>query len=194
MHAEVKRGITTLEEVVKETRHDGRRFAVGESRPCSRDDRAGRVGPAYRGGRASQLRVDGDIVSSSAEAVLTPKDTLSIAYSCSPRPEERFETENEPRFSFASRTSRRFRATAQAARCVSLVIPADSLQRADLRGAAAGGGKPGQSGRAPVLVTGPHGLARAPPRGVDQQDQQGAEGNHHVRTRSSFIHRHRAAS
>src|SRR5438045_8786308 len=46
-------------------------------------------------GERPELRVDGDIVNSSAEAVLTPKDTLSVAYSVlTENQKKRFETEN----------------------------------------------------------------------------------------------------
>src|SRR5207249_7173510 len=52
-------------------------------------------------GERPKLRVDGDIVYSSAEAVLTPKDTLSIAYSVlTENQKKRFEIENELDFSF----------------------------------------------------------------------------------------------
>src|SRR5207245_11298441 len=52
-------------------------------------------------GERPKLRVDGDIVDSSAEAVLTPKDTLSVAYSVlTENQKKRFELENELDFSF----------------------------------------------------------------------------------------------
>jgi len=47
-------------------------------------------------GERPKLRVDGDIVDSSVEHVLTPKDTLSIAYSVlTENQKKRFETESE---------------------------------------------------------------------------------------------------
>src|SRR5207244_13593822 len=52
-------------------------------------------------GERPKLRVDGDIVDSSVEHVLTPKDTLSIAYSVlTENQKKRFETESELDFSF----------------------------------------------------------------------------------------------
>src|SRR5437879_6550150 len=61
-------------------------------------------------GERPKLRVDGDIVNSSAEAVLTPKDTLSIAYSVlTENQKKRFETENELDFSFGIQNPARFR-------------------------------------------------------------------------------------
>src|SRR6266704_2618389 len=71
-----------------------------------------------------KLRVDGDIVNSSAEAVLTPKDTLSLAYSVlTENQKKRFETENELDFSFGIQNLARFRGNAFKQRgCVSVVI------------------------------------------------------------------------
>src|SRR5260370_12546365 len=61
-------------------------------------------------GERPKLRVDGDIVNSGVEAVLTPKDTLSIAYSVlTENQKKRFETENELDFSFGIQNLARFR-------------------------------------------------------------------------------------
>ena len=49
-------------------------------------------------GERPKLRVDGDIVSSSVEAVLTPKDTLSIACPC------RRSSSTEPTTAWSRRT------------------------------------------------------------------------------------------
>src|SRR2546422_7537763 len=47
-------------------------------------------------GERPKLRVDGDITSASSEDVMTPKDTLSLAYSVlTENQKKRFETENE---------------------------------------------------------------------------------------------------
>src|SRR3989442_15799829 len=61
-------------------------------------------------GERPKMRVDGDIVNSSSEEVMTPKDTLSLAYSgLTENQKKRFETENELYFSFGIQTLARFR-------------------------------------------------------------------------------------
>src|SRR5436189_5384588 len=73
-------------------------------------------------GERPKLRVDGDIVNSSVDVVLTPKDTLSIAYSVlTETQKKRFETENERDFSFGIQNLARFRGNRLKQRgCVSL--------------------------------------------------------------------------
>src|ERR671919_3175647 len=75
-------------------------------------------------GERPKLRVDGDIVNSSIEAVLTPKDTLQLAYSVlTENQKKRFETENELDFSFGIQNLARFRGNVFKQRgCVSVVI------------------------------------------------------------------------
>src|SRR5437867_2611302 len=75
-------------------------------------------------GERPKLRVDGDIVSASSEEVMTPKDTLSLAYSVlTENQKKRFETENELDFSFGIQNLARFRGNAFKQRgCVSVVI------------------------------------------------------------------------
>ena len=75
-------------------------------------------------GERPKLRVDGDIVSASSEDVLTPKDTLSLAYSVlTENQKKRFETENELDFSFGIQNLARFRGNVFKQRgCVSVVI------------------------------------------------------------------------
>src|SRR5213595_2232426 len=75
-------------------------------------------------GERPKLRVDGDIVSASTEEVLTPKDTLSLAYSVlTENQKKRFETENELDFSFGIQNLARFRGNCFKQRgCVSIVI------------------------------------------------------------------------
>ena len=75
-------------------------------------------------GERPKLRVDGDIVNAGVDAVLTPKDTLSIAYSVlTENQKKRFETENELDFSFGIQNLARFRGNCFKQRgCVSLVI------------------------------------------------------------------------
>src|ERR1700716_4057810 len=75
-------------------------------------------------GERPKLRVDGDIVSASSEDVLTPKDTLSLAYSVlTENQKKRFETESELDFSFGIQNLARFRGNCFKQRgCVSMVI------------------------------------------------------------------------
>src|SRR5881409_1518529 len=75
-------------------------------------------------GERPKLRVDGDIVSAASDEQLTPKDTLSIAYSVlTENQKKRFETENELDFSFGIQNLARFRGNVFKQRgCVSVVI------------------------------------------------------------------------
>ncbi len=75
-------------------------------------------------GERPKLRVDGDIVSASSEDVMTPKDTLSLAYSVlTENQKKRFETESELDFSFGIQNLARFRGNVFKQRgCVSVVI------------------------------------------------------------------------
>src|SRR3989442_15696411 len=61
-------------------------------------------------GERPKIRVDGDIVNASTEEVLTPKDTLSLAYSVlTENQKKRIETEHELDFSFGIQNLARFR-------------------------------------------------------------------------------------
>jgi twitching motility protein PilT len=75
-------------------------------------------------GERPKLRVDGDIVDSSVTEVLTPKDTLQLAYSVlTENQKKRFETEDELDFSFGIQNLARFRGNCFKQRgCVSMVI------------------------------------------------------------------------
>jgi twitching motility protein PilT len=71
-----------------------------------------------------KLRVDGDMVDSSSPEVLTPKDTLQLAYSVlTENQKKRFETEDELDFSFGIQNLARFRGNVFKQRgCVAMVI------------------------------------------------------------------------
>jgi twitching motility protein PilT len=75
-------------------------------------------------GERPKLRVDGDITNSSCGEVLTPKDTLQLAYSVlTENQKKRFETEDELDFSFGIQNLARFRGNVFKQRgCVALVI------------------------------------------------------------------------
>ena len=75
-------------------------------------------------GERPKLRVDGDICDSSVTEILTPKDTLQLAYSVlTENQKKRFETEDELDFSFGIQNLARFRGNCFKQRgCVSMVI------------------------------------------------------------------------
>jgi twitching motility protein PilT len=75
-------------------------------------------------GERPKLRVDGDITDSSVTEVLTPKDTLHLAYSVlTENQKKRFETEDELDFSFGIQNLARFRGNVFKQRgCVSMAI------------------------------------------------------------------------
>src|SRR5919205_2793929 len=75
-------------------------------------------------GERPKLRVDGDIVDSSVADVMTPKDTLHLAYSVlTENQKKRFETEDELDFSFGIQNLARFRGNVYKQRgCVAMVI------------------------------------------------------------------------
>ena len=90
-------------------------------------------------GERAKLRIDGDITNASAPDVLTPKDTLALAYSVlTENQKKRFETEDELDFSFGIQNLARFRGNVFKQRgCVAIVIRHDPVQRADLSGSGA---------------------------------------------------------
>ncbi|HEX9704665.1 MAG TPA: type IV pilus twitching motility protein PilT [Gemmatimonadales bacterium] len=116
-------------------------------------------------GERPKLRVDGDIVNASTEEVLTPKDTLSLAYSVlTENQKKRFETESELDFSFGIQNLARFRGNVFKQRgCVSVVIrqiPFTVKTFNDL-GLPAIVAQLGEKPRGLVLVTGPTGSGKS---------------------------------
>src|SRR3954467_3430518 len=75
-------------------------------------------------GERPKVRVDGEITNSKVEYVLTPKDTLQLAYSVlTENQKKRFEMEDELDFSFGIANLARFRGNCFKQRgCVSMVI------------------------------------------------------------------------
>src|SRR6476619_5926717 len=75
-------------------------------------------------GERAKLRIDGDITNANLEYVLTPKDTLQLAYSVlTENQKKRFEMEDELDFSFGIQNLARFRGNCFKQRgCVSMVI------------------------------------------------------------------------
>ncbi len=147
-------------------------------------------------GERPKLRVDGDIVNSSSPAVLTPKDTLSIAYSVlTENQKKRFETESELDFSFGIQNLARFRGNCFKQRgCVSLVIrqiPFDVRTFDDL-GLPPVVAKLAERPRGLVLVTGPTGSGKSTTLAA-MIDKINRELRGHIITVEDpieFIHRH----
>jgi len=147
-------------------------------------------------GERPKLRVDGDIVNSGVEAVLTPKDTLSIAYSVlTENQKKRFETENELDFSFGIQNLARFRGNCFKQRgCVSLVIRqipfnVKTFEELGLPGVVA---KLAEKPRGLVLVTGPTGSGKSTTLAA-MIDKINKELKGHIITVEDpieFIHRH----
>ena len=149
-------------------------------------------------GERPKVRVDGDIINASSDEVLTPKDTLSLAYSVlTENQKKRFETENELDFSFGIQNLARFRGNVFKQRgCVSVVIrqipfnvktfqelglPAVVAQLAD---------RP----RGLVLVTGPTGSGKSTTLAA-MIDKINKELKGHIITVEDpieFIHRHQS--
>src|SRR5256886_15517857 len=75
-------------------------------------------------GERAKMRVDGDILNSTNEYALSPKDTLQLAYSVlTENQKKKFETEDELDFSFGIQNLARFRGNCFKQRgCVSMVI------------------------------------------------------------------------
>ncbi|MEP7324951.1 MAG: type IV pilus twitching motility protein PilT [Gemmatimonadota bacterium] len=147
-------------------------------------------------GERPKLRVDGDITSAAAQDVLTPKDTLSLAYSVlTENQKKRFEQDDELDFSFGIQNLARFRGNVFKQRgCVAMVIrmiPFNVKTFADL-------GLPpiiarlAEKPRGLILVTGPTGSGKSTTLAaiVDKinKDRKG-----HIITVEDpieFIHRH----
>jgi twitching motility protein PilT len=116
-------------------------------------------------GERPKLRIDGDVVSASVEEVLSPKDTLSLAYSVlTENQKKRFEMEDELDFSFGIQNLARFRGNVFKQRgCVAMVlrmIPFNVLTFEDL-GLPAVVAQLADRPRGLVLVTGPTGSGKS---------------------------------
>jgi twitching motility protein PilT len=147
-------------------------------------------------GERAKLRVDGDITNSGLEYVLTPKDTLQLAYSVlTENQKKRFEMEDELDFSFGIQNLARFRGNCFKQRgCVSMVIrqiPFNIRSFTDL-------GLPGviakmaEKPRGLVLVTGPTGSGKSTTLAA-MIDKINRERKGHIITVEDpieFIHRH----
>jgi twitching motility protein PilT len=147
-------------------------------------------------GERAKLRVDGDITNSGLEYVLTPKDTLQLAYSVlTENQKKRFEMEDELDFSFGIQNLARFRGNCFKQRgCVSMVIrqiPFNIRTFTDL-GLPAVIAKMAEKPRGLVLVTGPTGSGKSTTLAA-MIDKINRERKGHIITVEDpieFIHRH----
>jgi twitching motility protein PilT len=147
-------------------------------------------------GERPKLRVDGDITNSRTDRNLTPKDTLTLAYSVlTENQKKRFETEDELDFSFGIQNLARFRGNCFKQRgCVSMVIrqiPFNVRTFEDL-GLPAVMEKLAERPRGLVLVTGPTGSGKSTTLAA-MIDKVNKERHGHIITVEDpieFIHRH----
>src|SRR5690349_7344117 len=147
-------------------------------------------------GERPKLRVDGDIVSASSEEVMTPKDTLSLAYSVlTENQKKRFETESELDFSFGIQNLARFRGNVFKQRgCVSVVIRqipfnVKTFEELGLPPVVA---KLAEKPRGLVLVTGPTGSGKSTTLAamIDKINKELAGHIITVEDPIEFIHKH----
>jgi twitching motility protein PilT len=147
-------------------------------------------------GERPKLRIDGEIVNSSAPDVLTPKDTLQLAYSVlTENQKKRFETEDELDFSFGIQNLARFRGNVFKQRgCVAVVIRmipfnVRTFQELGLPPIVS---KLAEKPRGLVLVTGPTGSGKSTTLAA-MIDKINRERKGHIITVEDpieFIHRH----
>ena len=147
-------------------------------------------------GERAKIRVDGDITNASAPDVLTPKDTLSLAYSVlTENQKKRFELEDELDFSFGIQNLARFRGNVFKQRgCVAMVIrmiPFSVKTFQDL-GLSPVVAKMSEKPRGLLLVTGPTGSGKSTTLAAII-DKINKERKGHIITVEDpieFIHRH----
>ncbi|MCG6954770.1 MAG: type IV pilus twitching motility protein PilT [Gemmatimonadetes bacterium] len=147
-------------------------------------------------GNPAKLRVDGDLVDSRTGQVLTPKDTLSLAYSIlTENQKKRFETEDELDFSFGVQNLSRFRGNVFKQRgCVAMAIrqiPYEiiSIEKLGLPPIV---NKLAERPRGLVLVTGPTGSGKSTTLAA-MVDKVNRDRKGHIITIEDpieFIHRH----
>jgi twitching motility protein PilT len=147
-------------------------------------------------GERPKVRVDGEIANSNVEHVLTPKETLQIAYSVlTDNQKKRFENEDELDFSFGIQNLARFRGNCFKQRgCVSLVVRQIpfSIKTFDELGLPPVLRKLAERPRGLVLVTGPTGSGKSTTLAA-MIDKINQERRGHIITIEDpieFIHRH----
>src|SRR5690606_2689866 len=147
-------------------------------------------------GERPKLRIDGSIVNSSVNHVLTAKDTLQLAYSILTQQEKkRFETEDQLDFSFGIENLSRFRGNVYRQRGCDAVairqIPF-SIKTIDQLGLPPIVAKLAERPRGLVLVTGPTGSGKSTTLAA-MIDKINREEKGHILTSEDpieFVHRH----
>jgi twitching motility protein PilT len=147
-------------------------------------------------GERPKLRIDGDITNSSVETVLTPNDTLQLAYSVlTEQQKKRFEFEDELDFSFGIQNLARFRGNVFKQRgCVAMVlrmIPFSVRTFEDL-GLPPVVARLAEKPRGLILVTGPTGSGKSTTLAA-MIDKINRDRRGHIITVEDpieFIHRH----
>ena len=149
-------------------------------------------------GDKPKLRIDGDITDANVDVVLSPKDTLQLAYSIlTENQKKRFETEDELDFSFGIQNLARFRGNCFKQRgCVSLVIRQIpfSIRTFDELGLPPAVARMAEKPRGLVLVTGPTGSGKSTTLAA-MIDKINRERRGHIITVEDpieFIHRHQS--
>jgi twitching motility protein PilT len=149
-------------------------------------------------GERPKIRVDGDIVDSSIDHVLSPKDTLQLAYSVlTESQKKRFELDDELDFSFGIQNLARFRGNVFKQRgCVAMVlrmIPF-SVRTFEELGLPPIISKLAERPRGLILVTGPTGSGKSTTLAA-MIDKVNKERKSHIITVEDpieFIHRHQS--
>jgi twitching motility protein PilT len=147
-------------------------------------------------GERAKLRIDGEIGNSKNEYMLTPKDTLQIAYSVlTENQKKRFEMEDELDFSFGIANLARFRGNCFKQRgCVSMVIRQIpfNIKTFEQLGLPQVIAKMAEKPRGLVLVTGPTGSGKSTTLAA-MIDKINKERHGHIITVEDpieFIHKH----
>jgi len=147
-------------------------------------------------GERPKIRIDGDITNSRVDRILTPKDTLTLAYSVlTENQKKRFETEDELDFSFGIQNLARFRGNCFKQRgCVSMVIRQIpfNVRTFEELGLQPVVQKLAERPRGLVLVTGPTGSGKSTTLAA-MIDKINKERRGHIITIEDpieFIHRH----
>jgi len=147
-------------------------------------------------GERPKLRIDGEITNSNLDAVMSPKDTMQLAYSVlTENQKKRFEMEDELDFSFGIQNLARFRGNCFKQRgCVSMVIRQIpfSIKTFEDLGLPDVIRKMAERPRGLVLVTGPTGSGKSTTLAA-MIDKINKERRGHIITVEDpieFIHRH----
>src|SRR5690606_1224384 len=147
-------------------------------------------------GERPKLRIDGELADASYDQQLSPKDTLTLAYSVlTESQKKRFEQEDELDFSFGIQNLSRFRGNVFKQRgCVTMVsrqIPVQ-IKTADQLGLPPIITRLAEQPRGPVLVTGPPGTGKATtlPGMIDKINREERGHILTVEDPIEFVHKH----